>query len=1530
VKDKRLEIKQALEALIEAQRHRDFQRIAVQLGKRRWPELQATEEQNDGGEDATSFVAGADGLRRSLAASLTGTIQKIREDAGRIHRRGVKLDSLVFITPVPIGNLTGFEWSEAIQKEFGHPVQIISQAEVITSLEQPENRWLCNEYLGMQLEADKPIFELAAAGRLASAQLLTGWKVVSKYEEAKTIELTLREYPALGPGKANAEIRRITVKEICRIVKDRRRLIMFGEPGAGKTFTLIQIAEALSLDASAPIPIIISLPVWASSGKDFMAFAAAQCSGHALKSGDLANLCSAGHVAVLLNGWNEVSESEIARISSKLKAFALCHSATPIIVCTRNTQVSPPLSTEFQIQVAPLSHEQKLAIVAKSGIANRPAFEMELEANEALATITNTPLFLSAAIALARSGGNLPLTRHGILMRFVGLYERDPDHSTALGGPPCNSYHRRYLERIAAKMTQHAGTTLSFEEATTTIANGSKFLRTEGHREAAPNSAGVLDCLVRHHLLVLSPGTCSVYRFVHQQFQERFAAEFLHGSVAATANAKEAEQVFVFQRDVLNLPQWQEPLFFLMERYGNGGPTEIALATNVIRWAMQVNLSLASELAGAAGASVWSEVREELGAALRAWYRKKGHHNHCCTLAAMLATKTPDFHDILRPLLESSDQNLRLQTLRVWHPFALSSLGPGWRSGFSEWDPERKVELIRELSWGATHDHVALASELIQRPEDANVKLACFELLLDAGAYGTLTALSGDLSPGEWVSGFLERIVARIPNRYAGPFLVKAKAALPSMEALSARRAVILTLKRVDDPDWPGLMKGEMEAMLENKELDFRSRDEHWIPAQHPADTIPKPNASPLLAEYFELVAQRDQEWAAGWLANLLTAGRFWWEPFTAYIAKLPERELDRVAASAIDIDLDVNTTRHRAVALGASGSLFTARALLKAYLEYDATKGGKRVEPWQDRGEALKAGIGEIPSNTLLDAVLAEALEIVEFGRNRRLVKLASRAAASQASGKRKDALRSLALRLEEQRPRDLEDNAWFRAGLVELLGCVGQPRDVEIIEKWIHEDLQRLHDESQKQQEHFEAWNLGGRKGQPPVWVLPCAFWPTYQRALVQLGRNSADVFKRLLHVPSLLNFAAFGLYLLSRQENKAENSPFGDRPDYVGVHQRQTEHARGDAGTTVAASYADAIFAAVEHFLPEYDKPGASVPRHEMHGAVAALAALNDSRVLPILAKLASDKYQAWTVTNALHDLMLNGTILSGPTVATILEPIITEHEKTQSGSNEGSWHLVVRALAVLLFSDNPTLGVDRIRKLPQFRLKNYYVRELLAPLSSCCAPEAVDLLIEIALTTGIERGHLYSLAAFLSESPNPGADRGLFTLLDKMCSGEMNSADATSDLVRGITRAPKMSRKIWSEIKRRCTSPRSAFERAVLVYILGEVDRPDAASCLMDLLSDEFPVSYAEERIVEAAVIQHVPTGGNVYYERPREASELKKQLLDMAHADVKRRASALWLLGIVGKCRLEHGWPANEPFHPDIQLLLQIGVPWELL
>ena len=227
------------------------------------------------------------------------------------------------------------------------------------------------------------------------------------------------------------------------------------------------------------------------------------------------------------------------------------------------------------------------------------------------------------------------------------------------------------------------------------------------------------------------------YRFVHQQFQEWFAAELLLSQVVALAKHERPDAIFALQRDVLNHVRWQQPLSFLLERLAQGEGEQLRFAAGLICWAMQVDLVVASELAGIAGAHVWPFVRDGLSKSLRKWYSKNSRLHRKCALAAMIATRAPDFQDILWPLLESPDQQVRLCTYRTWHPFSLASLGAGWRQHFDKWPAQRRVEFIQELGWQPGQEHIALACELAKTDENLDVRLACLGLLTDAGATET-------------------------------------------------------------------------------------------------------------------------------------------------------------------------------------------------------------------------------------------------------------------------------------------------------------------------------------------------------------------------------------------------------------------------------------------------------------------------------------------------------------------------------------------------------------------------------------------------------------------------------------------------------------------------------------------------------------------------------------------------------------------------------------------------------------------------
>jgi len=693
------------------------------------------------------------------------------------------------------------------------------------------------------------------------------------------------------------------------------------------------------------------------------------------------------------------------------------------------------------------------------------------------------------------------------------------------------------------------------------------------------------------------------------------------------------------------------------------------------------------------------------------------------------------------------------------------------------------------------------------------------------------------------------------------------------------------------------------------------------------------PNATPYIAGYLEVIHEIEPDWATDWLAGQLMHGQFWWGPFTNYLTKMSDALLEKVAATALDAKLDVNTLRKRAVSLAGSGAPVIAKILLKEYLAFSPAENKQPGAPTYHRGNALQAGIRELPVRHLVDAVLGQAQEMTDFGSLQKLFEIVAYCAIPQITKQQKNSLRSFVFRLEKIKPETLGNKAGFQAELAMFLGAVGEPEDANILESWIEIERQRLANEEVEQRAKLKEWNDAGRKTRCPVSSGKFICWNSYQRALVRLDCPEAtDVFLRLLRVPELLGEAAWGLVLLTRDYSQEANSAFGQRPKYSEIYERrQAGQTANKIMNEPVKRYADAIFNAIQDFLAETERADSKFPRGEILRAATALAGLNDVRAVPLLLKFPSDKYSGWTIANALHHLTVKGILQPGKPVAEALETFIAEHEKQSWGSNNDNWYIVVHCLAVLLFSDTPSVGVDRIRRLPPNRLKSHNVREVLELLGACRAPETAPLLIEFAAVPEITQHYFYELVAALSENVNRQAQLGLLSFLDQLCSGELPGGHNTVDpLEKAIARVAQGDETIWADIKSRCKKAGSVLERDILSGILYEVNTGDAALALCDLIHDEFPIRYWMEQLVEDVATTKVSLGGNAYELKPNDATNLRKHLIGIVQNDVTRRASALVLLAVIAHCRLEHGYPANEPIHPDIEILKRTSIPWQLL
>lgn len=148
----------------------------------------------------------------------------------------------------------------------------------------------------------------------------------------------------------------------------------------------------------------------------------------------------------------------------------------------------------------------------------------------------------------------------------------------------------------------------------------------------------------------------------------------------------DARRVLEFIGRYINEPAWAEPLRMIAETLSEQTEDAGADKKNVqagrmlIEMALAVDAVFAGELAQLCGPAVWKQVCAVMGERLRAIHDLPDRHYQECALAAMLATGSEDFTDILLPLLSSTEEQTRLHAYRLWPEIDPAILRPDWQS----------------------------------------------------------------------------------------------------------------------------------------------------------------------------------------------------------------------------------------------------------------------------------------------------------------------------------------------------------------------------------------------------------------------------------------------------------------------------------------------------------------------------------------------------------------------------------------------------------------------------------------------------------------------------------------------------------------------------------------------------------------------------------------------------------------------------------------------------------------------------------
>lgn len=1475
-----------------------FQGLAVVLGKKRWPELIARQRKKDFGLDAyASASMTPEKIGKGLAASITPTLKKISDDAKIAKENFPELKMLLFVTSAKVGNANRKQWERAVHKDYGLELHIIEREEIITQMMMPENASLRASFLHLDIDAEPQVANLIERTRRAAYAVTRAW--AGKTKGHPLIDLAVVRLDTNGAESADV----LTLEQIGQALSQSRRIVLEGPAGRGKTTTLIQLAQRTHTAGTA---FIVELPAWISSRRGILEYIAGMPAFQAerLTATDLARVQQTEPFLLLLNGWNEITESNSAQANEALRELERDFPSAGIIVATRTHHLTPPLPGALRLRLLRLRRVQRVAYLATRLGAKGAELRARIDADPSLDELTRTPFILSEVASLFEAGAQIPSTKVGVVAAVLRLQEQRDEHRNALQATPIFGNQTDYLKALATEMTRRGAVALPDADARAVVAAIARELADLGQIEPV-GAPVILAALTAHHVLERADYPQTAFQFEHQQLQEYYAALVVRTRLLAL-QSDDYDATGRFTADYVNDPAWAEPLRMIAETFaertsdGESNRRNISVGGKLVEMALTVDLVFAGELAQLCGTAVWNEVRGVVSERFHTVYAIHDGNYQQYALAAMLATGADDFGDIIVPVLSGQDQQARLSAYRLWPDFQISSLGPNWQKQVRGWSDEARADFVSEVL------HYRLDAEVVTFAAEDNsiaVKKAAASALMWTGADDALIVVLESMDAKTF-----EDVVRKNSDQMPAALRPKIVAAmLKFIETTtdhSVRLQTVLDLIKLGETGLDNMVKDALGALAGS---DLRNLSSH--------------NIQPAI----EYLCKIDSAWVSEWVAIQVAEGAFYehehWLPFATSIPDgIVEKYLERLETEAFE-----NTCFEGmiAVIVAHADAKLGARVFAKVRElrhKEDAEPSGRRKFESQVTRQ-LEAVFRRIPDDDAAAGILSSVTSgtplDIKVAAN-----LLSRVARSDMELLRIEdtdlnaRLRAYLKSSVELVLRQDDFNGEEKANLASALAQVGKPEDMADLVRLIRADIERVR--------RGRAARAAGDRG--PLGnggSMSYARW--HIAAVMHLDPASADqVLIDLLPEPEYCSDVASAM---ARDFVTKPERPFDRTFRYDVVWAARDGRAPPHGDDRRRARFAAALNGEIKR-LREQKQDGKPVGLKDLAKALAAIDGQGSAAaVLAVIA--VPGQWDQYTILDAAECLLMAGVVLPTPIVFALVDSIV---ERTEKGMHDSDRYLLRRILALCPFVDNPAAGIAKMRDvLDKRRLWGHELRELITALGESRADAAIDLLYELATdaTTFEHCGESFINAFAALDTPR--ARETLLGFVDPAIRGITLTRRPHHEnlLVARLTNLAQRRPEVVTRMRELCERDLPDLNRHFLSNVMDRLGSPEALAANLNLIDDAKPSSVPQGiwNQLEKAFVERRPYGqnSNAFTEHARASNELRVRLFKMALEDPKRQKSAFMLLGQIEVWRLEHGRPTGEPRHPD----LASGHSWPL-